>query len=383
MKVRSSLRTPDIPLLVMVILLVLFGSIMIGSANGWTYSSKDPSLDPLMIRQILGLLMGCAIIFGLFFVDDDTLKFSAVPLYGVSLLLLLLVLRFGAGASDDDEVRRWLTVFGSFSLQPSELTKVVLILAYGWFFDRFQKQISHPIVILGAGALALLPLFLVFKEPDLSTSLVLLAIAFTCVLVAGVNRWVILSVFAVMGLGFYILFTDAVSETPRFLSEYQVNRILAWLHPEDYSLTLAYQSIRSRMAIGSGGLLGKGLFHNAGLVPIATTDFIFGIIGEELGLIGGSFILLWIFLISGRILTFALLSRDLFHRIIYAGTAVMIAFQSLVHIGVNLAVLPNTGIPLPFVSYGLSSLTANMAAIGLVIRLRSEEGIISRRRIRK
>ncbi|MCF0136476.1 MAG: FtsW/RodA/SpoVE family cell cycle protein, partial [Lachnospiraceae bacterium] len=274
------------------------------------------------------------------------------------------------------ESRRWLHIYGNTSIQPSEIMKVVLILVYGWYFDRFRKQLSHPLVLGGAFLIALIPIILVLKEPDLSTTLVLCSIVFACTFAAGVNKWVITAILALAALGVYILYSDAVSPDPRFLNDYQVDRILAWLNPEEYSLTLAYQSIRSRMAIGSGGLLGKGLFCNAGLVPVATTDFIFGIIGEELGLLGGSFVILWIFLISGRVLSYALFTENLFKRIIYAGTAVMIAFQSLVHIGVNLAVLPNTGIPLPFVSYGLSSLTAGMAAIGLVIRLRSEDKAI-------
>ncbi len=380
MKRQSLLHTPDLYLLVPVILLVLFGAVMIGSANGWRFDQGAPSIDPLMIRQVVGLLLGTIVMVMIWYMPKEYFKLSAVPLYIFSLILLLIVLRFGEGTGDDDTVRRWLPLTATISIQPSEVAKVVMILAYAWYFDRFQKKLTHPLVILGAGVLLLIPLLLVFEEPDLSTSLVLCAVAFSCVFIAGVDRRIILLILAIVAVGAYVMFSDALSGSPELLNEYQAGRILAWLNPEEYSLTLAYQSIRSRMAIGSGGLIGKGLFNNAGLVPVATTDFIFGIIGEELGLVGCSFLVIWIFVISGRILYYTFQTEDIFKRVIFAGTGSMIAFQSLVHMGVNLAVLPNTGIPLPFVSYGLSSLTVNMAAIGLVLRLHAEtDNLYSRR----
>lgn len=380
MKRQSHMRKPDLYLLVPVILLDLFGAVMIGSANGWSFDPASPGIDPLMIRQAAGLILGCIVMVMIWFMPKEYFKLASVPLYVVSLILLLIVLQFGEGTGDDDTVRRWLPLTATISIQPSEIAKVVMILTYGWYFDRFQKKLTHPLVLAGAGLLLIVPLVLVFEEPDLSTSLVLCAVAFSCVFIAGVDRRIILLVLAVVALGAYVMFSDALSGSPELLNEYQAGRILAWLNPEKYSLTLAYQSIRSRMAIGSGGLIGKGLFHNAGLVPVATTDFIFGIIGEELGLVGCSFLVIWIFMISGRILSYTFHTEDIFKRVIFAGTASMIAFQSLVHMGVNLAVLPNTGIPLPFVSYGLSSLTVNMAAIGLVLRLHAEtDNIYSRR----
>lgn len=376
---RKAVR-PDFPLLIMMSGLVLFGIIMIGSADGWVYDPKHVVPDTLMLKQIAGFIIGSGAIIILWKIPYDLIKVSVVPLYVLCLLLLILVLKFGTGAEEGDEVRRWLPVFGNTSIQPSELMKVTLILLLAVYFERNERRLHRFSTLLIAAVLSLIPLILIYKEPDLSTTLVLCAVIFSCFFVAGVKRIYVLAVILLAALGVWLVMKDALSEAPRILNEYQVERILAWLHPEDYALTIAYQSIRSRMAIGAGGLFGKGLFHNAGLVPVATTDFIFGIIGEELGLIGSSIVIIWIFLLSGRILTFAAKIQDVFGKVICTGIAIMIAFQSLVHVGVTLAILPNTGIPLPFISYGLSSLITNMVGIGIVLRIEAENRRSTKRR---
>lgn len=366
--------------LLLVTILVLFGTVMIGSANGWVYDSERFFLDSLMIKQLIGYVLGLIAILLIMLCDYSFLKMIAIPAYGIVLILLVLVLQFGTGADENDNVRRWLPLIGDFNIQPSELCKISLTLILGWFLDKFQDRIHRFGIILIAVLIILVPLFLVYKEPDLSTSLVILAIAGATLFSAKLPWRYVIPGLILMIIFVIVVYYDAISPTPRLLGEYQVDRILAWLHPEEYALTTAYQTIQSRTAIGSGALYGVGIFHNSGMVPVPTTDFIFGIIGEELGFVGCSIVILLFLSLALRILRIASHAEDLFGKLICIGIATMIAFQSAIHMGVSTAVLPNTGLPLPFVSYGLSSLTANMIGIGLVLRINAENKKIRLRR---
>lgn len=372
MSKTESFKYLDVPVFLLVTMLVLFGTVMIGSANGWVYHSENFTLDSLMVKQLLGYALGLVAVALIMICDYSFLKAIAIPAYLVVLILLLLVLKFGVGADENDDVSRWLPIIGDINIQPSELCKISLALMLAWFLEKFQLHINRITVVVGALIIALIPLALVFKEPDLSTSLVLLAIVAATMFSARIGWRYILPGVILAATLVTVVYLDAISPTPHLLGEYQVNRILAWLHPEDYALTTAYQTIQSRTAIGSGGLYGQGLFHNSGMVPVPTTDFIFGIIGEELGFIGSSVVILLFLVLSLRILWIAAHAEDLFGKLVCVGIATMIAFQSAIHMGVSTAVLPNTGLPLPFVSYGLSSLTANMVGIGLVLRINAE-----------
>lgn len=376
----ENLKYLDVPVFMLVTVLVLFGTIMIGSANGWVYSSEHFTLDSLMIKQLIGYGLGLFVIVLIMICDYSFLKLMAVPAYCAVLVLLLLVLKYGVGAEENDNVSRWLPLFGDINIQPSELCKISLTLMLAWFFERYQNSINRIHVLFFALVLSMIPLYLVFKEPDLSTSMVLLAIVGSSLFSTRLSwKYIIPGVLLASAL-IIIVYFDAISEAPKLLGAYQVDRILAWLNPEEYALTTAYQTIQSRTAIGSGALYGVGIFQNSGMVPVPTTDFIFGIIGEELGFIGSSVVIILFMSLSLRILWIAAHTEDIFGRIVCIGIAIMIAFQSAIHMGVSTAVLPNTGLPLPFVSYGLSSLTANMLGIGLVLRINAENRKLKLRR---
>ena len=376
----QTFRYLDVPVFLLVTALVLFGTVMIGSANGWVYNSEHFTLDAYMVRQLIGYVIGLLVILFIMICDYSFLKLMAIPSYLVVLLLLVLVLQYGVGAEENDNVSRWLPIFGDFTIQPSELAKIALTLVLAFFFERYQNQINHPHILLFALVIAFIPLYLVFKEPDLSTSMVILAIIGASLFSTRLSwKYIVPGFVFLIGIVLVVYF-DAISDSPRLLGAYQVDRILAWLHPEEYALTTAYQTIQSRTAIGSGALYGVGIFQNSGMVPVPTTDFIFGIIGEELGFIGSSVVIFLFMALSLRILWIAAHTEDMFGRIVCVGIAIMIAFQSAIHIGVSTAVLPNTGLPLPFVSYGLSSLTANMLGIGLVLRINAENKILKSRR---
>ena len=188
--------------------------------------------------------------------------------------------------------------------------------------------------------------------------------------VSGLDWKYILGAVTVVGLLVVIVLADAYSPNgPHLLTDYQATRIWAFFDPESYAQDYAYQTLRSQYAISSGGLEGVGLFNSSGLVPVPMTDFLFGILGEELGFIGCSCMLGLLVILIGRILWIAKKSDTMYGKLICVGVATWIAMQSFIHIGVTTAVLPNTGLPLPFMSYGLSSLVSNMAAIGLVMHV--------------
>jgi len=367
-------------LVILVTALSLFGVVMIGSASGWAYDASYPSLSPLMIKQLAGLAAGLAAAMALQLVSFPVLKAAAIPFYAVVAVLLVVTLFYGTGAEEGDEVRRWLEVGEDLTIQPSEIAKISLILLLGVYLERFRKSLDSFPVVLGALLMIGIFSFLILKEPDLSTTMVILALSVACLVVGGIHPFYLGIGLVLAGVALYVIFADALSETPRFLNAYQAQRILAWLRPEDYALTTAYQTVQSRNAIASGGLLGKGLFQNSGMVPIAETDFIFGVIGEELGLVGASLLILVYVVLALMIFSQAAKSEQLFGKVICVGVGVMISFQAAVHIGVSCAVLPNTGLPLPFVSYGLSSLIANWVGIGLVMRVRKENMQLSTRR---
>lgn len=373
---KNNLRGIDLWLLLLVSLLVFIGTVMIGSAHGWRLIKEDFYLDSMMKRQVLGYFIGLLAILFILLVNYELIKVMILPFYALIVLALIAVLIIGVGSeAEGDDVRRWIQLPFGFTLQPSEFAKTAIILLMAWYINMNQDRINHILVLLVLGVLVVIPLFLIYREPDLSTSIVVVAIVFFLLFNGKLSWWYVIPIVVIGTVLVYVVYTDAMSETPRILNTYQVERIRAWQHPEEYVLKEAYQTIQSTNAVGSGGLLGVGLFGGSGTVPVATTDFIFGIIGEELGFIGSLFIITLFLLIFLRILMIARKAKDLFGRLICIGFAVSLIFQTAIHIGVCTGVLPNTGIPLPFVSYGMSSLISSMIGIGLVLKVGSESAL--------
>ena len=371
---KNNLRHIDFLLLGLVALLVFCGIIMIGSADGWLLDQEHFTLDPMMKRQLLGFGLGLFAILVIILLDYDKLKLFIIPLYVGVVLLLILVLFIGVGS--EDGIRRWILLPAGFMLQPSEFAKIAIIIFMAWYLNLYQDRINNLFILAFLGFIILIPLFLIYKEPDLSTSIVVVAIMFFMLFNGNVGWRYIIPAVILGALLLILIYTDAMSDNPRILGYYQVMRIRAWQHPEEYRLSEAFQTIQSTNAVGSGGLLGVGLFHSSGTVPVATTDFIFGIIGEELGFVGAIFFITLLLFVFIRIMIIAQRATDLFGRLLCIGVAVSFIFQSAIHIGVCTGVLPNTGIPLPFVSYGSSSLIASMVGIGLVLKVESEARMV-------
>ena len=262
--------------------------------------------------------------------------------------------------------------------QPSEFVKIGLIVFFSWYWNKYQEKMNMPVMVGIAAILAVIPIGLIFAEPNLSTSLVVIVIILCMVYTAGISyRWIggVLAVAIPAGALFIYLLTQGLIP---FIHDYQARRILAWIYPhaEQYAENM-YQQKNSIMAISSGQLQGKGLFNTTiasvkdgnWLGTTGETDFIFAIIGEELGFIGGVTVIVLFGLIVFECLRLAYKSRDMAGRLICTGMAALIGFQAFANIAVATQIFPNTGLPLPFISSGVSSLISIFIGMGLVLNV--------------
>jgi len=250
-------------------------------------------------------------------------------------------------------------------------------------FNRLVKFVKDrirtiPVTALSV-ALILIPFYLIWKQPDMSTSIMVVVIFSVMMFVGGISFRLVAGIFAVSLPTALILFNMVLQEDQTLLNPYQRNRILAFLHPEDFADTTAYQTIYSMMAIGSGKLLGKGYntnslssLLNSGYISQSQTDFIFTVIGEEFGFIGACAVVALIAAISIKCFLNVRTARDMAGMVICAGMGAWIGFQGIMNIGVATGTFPNTGIPLPFVSYGLTSLWSLYMGIGFLLNVRMQ-----------
>jgi len=359
----NPIRHLDPTLLISALALTAFGNLMVYSAS--SSRLRDQGLSPryLLNRQMTFSLIGLAVMVVVATFNYRRLRAWAFPLYLGGLALLIAVLSpLGASAKG---AQRWINV-GFFQLQPSEFMKLAVLVALAYFLSERR---GHPAAgaVVGACALVLVPAVLIFKQPDLGTLLVLMALLLTMLVVGGTRARtmfviILLGVSSVIG----ILHTHV-------LKDYQLARLTAFLDPSADKQRTGYNLDQARIAVGSGQLTGKGLFTgtqtNLDFVPEVQTDFIFTAVGEELGFVG-SVVLLGLFAIFlWRGLRIAMLSKDLFGTMLAAGVVAMLAFQMFINIGMTIGVSPITGIPLPFVSYGGSSIVTTYIATGLLLNV--------------
>lgn len=360
------LRNFNIRLLCYVVVLNIIGILVIGSA-----SNGDPSY---MRKQILGAILGVFVAVVLGFLDYHQLLKTYGVVYIGSVVLLTAVLLVGDSGGG---ARRWveLPMIGRF--QPSEFAKIGMVLFFAWFFDKNQEKIDRPAVVAMAVALFGTLLVLILAEPDLSTSVICVFIFACMIYTAGISyRWIFgtIGVMIPLAVGFlYMLQYDMVP----FLRGYQANRILAWIgNGSEQFADANRQQQNSIMAIGSGMLNGKGLNNNTlasvkngNFLSEEHTDFIFAVIGEELGFKGSILVIALYALIVLECILLAHRSKDMAGRLICVGIASLLCVQSFTNIAVATGLFPNTGLPLPFISYGVSSLFSLYAGIGLVLNV--------------
>ncbi|MCR4398120.1 MAG: rod shape-determining protein RodA [Firmicutes bacterium] len=359
-------RDIDWALIGAVLALALLSLLTIASATQ-ALSSGDFSF---VQRQALFVGLGIVAAAVAVTVDySDLLKFSRF-IYVGNLCLLASVLAWGRSSLG---AQRWLEL-GPIALQPSELSKIGVVITLAAALVRREEEEKGWMTIV-SGMLHVAPLtILVLKQPDLGTSLVFLAIAFGMFFVAGVpTRHLVLSLG--LGLGGAVGATVAHFRwgLPLPLKDYQLKRLLVFVNPGLDPLGAGYHIRQSMIAVGSGKLFGKGLFagtqNQLRFLPFRHTDFIFSVVGEELGFAGSMVVLLLFAFIIWRGLRIAAAARDAFGALIAAGVVSMLAFNILVNVGMTVGVMPVTGIPLPFMSYGGSSLLTNMVGVGLMLNV--------------
>ncbi|MCR5581944.1 MAG: rod shape-determining protein RodA [Pseudobutyrivibrio sp.] len=349
----------DVKLIIAVIALTIIGIFVIGSAN-----------ESNQQKQILGMILGIFVMGAMALVDYDFLLHFHWVYYAMVIVLLFSVLLFG---SESGGATRWIDV--GIRFQPSELSKILLILFFAWFFMMHEEDINKPKTLVITIILSAIPLFLIEKEPDLSTTIVTMMIICVMIFVTGVSYKLVGIIVGVTVPAIALLLFLVTREGQTILDEYQGLRILAWLKPDEYPSS-SYQQQNSIMAIGSGQLLGKGLGNeafdsvkNGNYISEPHTDFIFAVAGEELGFIGSALIIALIFFITIEILLIAKNAKDISGKLICIGMAALIGFQSFVNICVVTGLMPNTGLPLPFVSYGLTSLVTIYFGVGIVLNV--------------
>ncbi len=359
-----NLKKYDLKLVIMTVTLAVIGTFAIGSAE-----------ESLQSKQIAGVIAGVvAMLLVSFFNYSWVLKMNWL-MYIANLGLLLAVYFLG---DDSHGAQRWFEI-GSLRFQPSETSKILLILFFAQFIMRYREKLNTFKVIAASVVLIVIPWSLILIQPDLSTSVLLIVVFCMIMFAAGLRYPIIFGILGVVVPALLVAIYLVMSGKLPFVKEYQLDRINAWRYPEEYANSEAMQSLNSVMAIGSGQLEGKGYktseftsVKNGDFISETQTDFIFAVIGEEFGFRGSVVVIVLIMLIALECLSVARKAKDLAGTIIASGMGVLIAFQGFINIGVATFLLPNTGLPLPFVSYGLTSLLSLFAGIGFVLNVRMQ-----------
>ncbi|MCR5370376.1 MAG: rod shape-determining protein RodA [Clostridium sp.] len=360
-----NLRNYHLRLILYTTALSIIGIMAIRSA-----SSQDASVA---VKQIIGVVVSVTICIIISMIDYHWFNRFSWAIYGVCIAFLILVLIRGRSTNG---ATRWLKV-GPISIQPSEFVKIGLILFMAWYLAKYMDTLNRSVTILRIAALAGLPLILVYLQPNLSTTIIIAVVIFSMLFAAGLSyRW-ILGTLAFGLPSISALLYLALHGLIPFLKQYQAERILArFFNSDNQYADLNRQQNNSIMAIGSGKLTGKGLFNNTlasvkngNFLSEERTDFIFAIIGEELGFIGCSVVILLYAFLVFECLWIGAHAKDVEGRIIATGMAALIAFQSFANIAVATGIFPNTGLPLPFISSGLTSLMSMFIGVGIILNI--------------
>lgn len=363
---QYNFKNYKVSILVIAIILGVIGAFMLRVIPGVI----DP--ERAYLKQLGGIAFGVALaIFVSMFDYHFVAKFYIIMyLFNLGLLVLVKWSRFGI---DVYGAKRWLGIENVGSFQPSELTKVIMIVVMAKFFEIFKERLHKFSTLIIAGIVMGIPTFLILIQTDLSTSIVLFVCFFVMVFVSGYSIKILGALIAIGVPAVSFVFWYVQQPTQGLLEPYQQKRVLALIHPELYP-DLIYQQQNAVKAMSSGGLLGKLFTGDTGVrgttyVPVVESDFIFTGIGEELGFVGSAAVILLFVAISFKIMLVAKNAPDQMGRIIAAGCATIIMVQTFINIGVVSWILPNTGIPLPFVSSGLSSVVGSYTMLGLILNI--------------
>ena len=361
---KAPLRHVDPTLLMVTLLLTAFGAVMILSAT--QHKQETAGLDPTLFldRQLAYIVAATVLLFLVAIFDYRHFRAFAPIMYAAIVLALVAVVT--PLGQEVQGSQRWID-FGFFQMQPSEMAKVVVIVTLASYFSIQKGQLRARDVAAAVGLVAL-PCFLIYVQPDLGTMMVFVALLGVMLLVGGakMRHLLVLAVIGVVGVGMVV--------QAGLLEDYQITRITAFLDPTPDVQSEGYNLAQSEIAIGSGGVSGKGLEGkntqtSLDFIPEQHTDFIFTAVGEQLGFVGSATLLGLFAFLLWRALRIAALSRDLFGTLIAAGIAGYWGFQLFINMGMTMGIMPITGIPLPFISYGGSSLITNYMAVGLLLNI--------------
>lgn len=332
---------------------------IIGLLVIYSVSFNGPVLDAGNLeRQIIAIAIGFGLLFFLAFSDYRKFNSYSTKLYFLMLLMLGVVLVVGKTVKGHTG---WIG-FASFSVQPVELAKLIIIIFLASFLSQKRTQLSIVVRIVASVVLIFIPVFLILKQPDLGSTAIILASWGTLLATSGINKKNLAILFVVGAL--------LVSPSWFFMKNYQKARIVNFIEPSRDPSGSGYNVIQATIAVGSGQLFGTGLGHGSqsqlNFLPEKHTDFIFSVIGEELGFFGAAAMLVLFGIIFWRMKETAADARDNFGYLLVIGTMAMLFFQLLVNVGMNMGVMPVAGVPLPLLSYGGSSMVMTLSAIGIV-----------------
>jgi rod shape determining protein RodA len=362
---QSAFAGFDPVLTVAVSILLFMGTLLVYAATRDWYAANG--LDPqyYLKRHVINIVIGLMLAWGTTVIDYRLLRAYTPILWGFGVLGLAFVLIPGLGA-EVNGAQAWIPLPGGFQIQPAELAKISIIVGLSMLLSERSHDSDEPTTkdILRALAIAALPILLILLQPDMGTVFIISASVVAILGVSGAPaKWVAgLLILAVAG--------GIVATKAGVISEYQVKRLQAFVDPNADSQGSGYQLRQARITVGSGGLLGTGLFNgpqtNGRFVPEQQTDFIFTVAGEELGFFGSGFIVLLYIVILMRAFGIARRSSDPYGQMVCTGVIAWFAFQTFENIGMTLGLMPMTGVPLPFMSYGGSSMFANLIGFGLL-----------------
>lgn len=366
----------DYNLVFILILLFLASCLAIYSAQ-----ASGQYKENFLLKQIIWYVVGGGIIASVMTLDSDQLRKLTWYAYGFGIFLLaFLIIAPPSIAPVINGAKNWFKVPGMGTIQPSEFVKIFIILALSRTIeDHHHKNLIKTMqsdfwLLLKLGLVTMGPLILIIKQ-DLGTSLVFLAILLGMIFISGISWKLLTPMFSagvlLIGTIFYfVLWNPDLLEKYLGVKQYQFNRIYSWLDPYSYQGSDAYQLTKSLLAIGSGQTGGKGTGNREVYLPESQTDFIFSVVGEEYGFIGASVLISLFFLLIYHITKVGMETKNNFYTYICVGVISMITFHVFQNIGMTIGVLPITGIPLPFISYGGSALMGNMLGLGLIFSIR-------------
>ncbi len=371
-RVMGGISDYDKGLTIAMLALLIFGTVLVWAATRNWFASQH--LDPqyYLKRHVINIVIGLVMAYGTTLIDYRLLRAYTPIVWALGVLGLLAVITPGVGSTVNG-AKAWIALPGGFQIQPAELAKISIILGISMILAEKNGAGADPSDrdVMKALGVAAVPIFLIMLQPDLGTTLIISASIVIIIAVSGApSRWV-------AGLLLLALFGGFVAVKAGVVSEYQIKRLQSFVNPSADPQQSGYQLRQARITIGSGGILGRGLFKgpqtNGRFVPEQQTDFIFTVAGEETGFVGSGFLLLLFGLFFWRAFLIAQRTNDLFGRLVCVGVIAWFALQTFENIGMSMGLMPMTGVPLPFISYGGSSMFATLIGFGLLqnVHLRS------------